>query len=88
MRPVKCLGASGTRGEYWRTYWEPASLYQLRQGVAAQAKITDGAIGCCRVRHHRRIAQLGIHGYTPSNPASGARGMTARPLGLYVLRQR
>ena len=72
---------SGTRGEYWRTYWEPASLYQLRQGVAAQAKITDGAIGCVGCGIIDALRNWVFTGYTPSNPALWCAGHDGETIG-------
>lgn len=72
---------SSTRGEYWRTYWEPASLYQLRQGVAAQATITDGAIGCVSCSIIDALRNWVFTGYTPLNPALWCAGHDGEAIG-------
>ena len=72
---------SSTRGSTWRTYWEPASLYQLRQGVAAQTKITDGAIGCVACGIIDALRKWVFTGYTPSNPALWCAGHDGETIG-------
>lgn len=72
---------SSTTGENWRTYWEPASLYQIRQGVAAQTKITDGAIGCTACGVIDALRNWVFAGYTPSNPALWCAGHDSETIG-------
>jgi hypothetical protein len=72
---------SSTRGSNWRTYWEPASLYQLRQGVAAQTSITDGAIGCVACGIIDTLRAWVFTGYTPSNPALWCAGHDGETIG-------
>jgi hypothetical protein len=69
------------RGSNWRTYWEPASLYQLRQGVAAQTSITDGAIGCVACGIIDALRNWVFAGYTPSNPALWCAGHDGETIG-------
>jgi hypothetical protein len=72
---------SSTRGSNWRTYWEPSSLYQLRQGVAAQTKITDGAIGCGACGIIDALRNWVFTGYAPSNPALWCAGHDGETIG-------
>jgi hypothetical protein len=55
-------------GASWRTNWELASLYYLRQGVAAQTSITDGAIGCSGCTLTQALLNWVFAGFTPQNP--------------------
>jgi hypothetical protein len=72
---------ASSRGSVWRTYWEPASLYQLRQGVAAQTKITDGAIGCVACGIIDALRAWVFTGYTPTNPAIWCAGHDGEAIG-------
>jgi hypothetical protein len=72
---------SSTRGENWRTYWEPTSLYQLRQGVAAQTTIADGAIGCVACSIIDALHNWVFVGYTPTNPALWCAGHDGETIG-------
>jgi len=72
---------NGTRGANWRTYWEPASLHQLRQGVAARTSFTDGAIGCAGCTIIDALRNWVFTGYTPANPALWCAGHDAETIG-------
>jgi len=61
---------SGTRGSNWRTYWEPASLYQLRQGVARKPRSRMEQLAVSGAASSTHCA-TGIHGYTRQIRPSG-----------------
>ncbi len=73
----RCIAVAGCTGAPkpgyglstgWRSYWEWASLYWIRQGVVAQTVYTDSTIGCgsgCNIM--QAVNQWIRKGYSPTN---------------------
>lgn len=61
-------------GANWRTYWEWASLYWIRQAVAAQTTYTDGAIACANCTVIQALIAWVRRGWTPQNLALYLKG--------------
>jgi len=68
-------------GSAWRTYWEFASLYDLRTAIPAGAAYTNVAIGCSGCTAVQALVKWVQRGFTPQNPALWCAGHDGEAIG-------
>jgi hypothetical protein len=86
LYPTGCVTSAANSepmvGSSWTTYWEWASLYDLRKAVAAGSTYTDGAIGCASgCSAVQALVGWVQKGYTPQAPALWCAGHDGETVG-------
>ncbi len=71
----------------WLAYWEPATLYWIRQAIGAGTTYTDGAIKCAACKPVQALVNWVRRGYTPQHPRLRKAGYNAADIGAVPMDQ-
>jgi hypothetical protein len=83
INPSGCtgLGGPGIYDTAWRTNWEWASLYWLRELTYQKTKYTDGAMGCSGCSVVQALNAWVRAGFVPENPRYWGTGHDGKDIG-------